>query len=118
MGTRVLFWRSGSKTPLTINADSRYGQVRAQITDHKGKPLSGYTYSDCRPLEDDALAWQPHWGGRTWPSEGLNHTTARVELELLNARVFAIKGDFVPMQGVQVTDFLSTGTPPQTRSGF
>jgi len=122
VGTRVFFLRVGP--PLVVNVNSEHGAVRAQMTDHRGDPLPGFTYDDCEPFSGDDVAWVPRWAsnntapGRWQTSAALNNTVVRLELELLNARVYAISANLVPMQAVQVTDWLQTGKPPKPRPGF
>jgi hypothetical protein len=175
IGTRVMYHHCSS-TPLTINIDCKHGSARAQLTDHNGKPLTGYTYvmapvsfvspadltgttslglhcawvgtsavapppshthtrtpahphapthiaptsryDDSVTLSDDTVAWSPQWNGGQRSAADACNTTIRLELELINARVYAITGDVVVMQAVQVNDWSSNGIVPQQRPGF
>lgn len=111
IGTRVLYWR----TPHTLemNIDARFGRARARLTNSSGYPLEGFDYHDCFPFSGDDTAWRPYWGKRN-----VTHVVYRVELELLNARVWSIRGDFIVMQTVQVNEFATDGTVPVYRPGF
>ena len=39
---------------LTLNAEARGGEVKAQVLDSAGKPMPGFTFADCTPIRSDA----------------------------------------------------------------
>ncbi len=112
--TRPLFMR---ETDLTINAQAPYGEVRVQVVDVTGNPVRGYSFEDCFPLTGDALFWQPQWKeGRNVGA--LQNQVVQLEVELTNARLYAIRGDFVPCVAHEVRHFQDTGEYPTIRQGF
>lgn len=77
-----------SAKSLTLNADATGGEARVQITDANGKPLSGYTFADCKPVTTDSLAAPVRWKK---PLERLRGVPIRVEFRLQRARLFAFE---------------------------
>ena len=112
--TRPLYWRGGE---ARINIQAPHGQARVQITDAGGKPLEGFSFADCMPFADDELGWSPCWkNGRRLSA--LANRAVRLELEILNGRMYAIGGDFTPMVARQVRRFEEDGLVPEARPGF
>ena len=113
LGTRPLYWRGGE---ARLNVQSGH-EIRMQVTDTEGKALEGYHLADCEPLKGDDLYWTPRWkNGR-----GLNEfakKALRLEIQLNNARIYAIRGDFIPMSARETSVFLRTGEKPVHRPGF
>ena len=74
-------------------------------------------FEDCEPFRGDALGWSPRWtGGR-----GLNEFTGqaiRLEVQLNNARIYAIRGLFTAMANRETRTFVRTGEAPKRRLGF
>jgi len=102
IGTRPLFWKSGS--PLELNVLAPAGEVRVQITDSKGAVLSGYSFGDCVPFTGDALRWKPIWRESS-SVLSLPGRTLRLEVRLDNARLFAIRGNFRILTAAEVDDY-------------
>lgn len=73
---------------LKLNADSRGGEIRVQITDAVGTPLPGFRFEDCRPLAADALDAPVDWGR---PLSTLRGRTIRLEFHIRNARLYALE---------------------------
>ncbi len=71
---------------LTLNADAQRGEVRVQITDVDGKPISDFSSADCRPIASDSLAAPVEWKGQLSTIRG---RPVRLEFSLKNARLFA-----------------------------
>ena len=114
VGTRALYWRGGE---LELNVQSQGGHVRAQITDHEGVLLEGYRSEECESFTGDNTAWKPVWkGGKTLAA--LANKTIRVEVELDNARIYAISGDFIPLSAPSCRQFEIHGVVPTPRPGF
>ena len=114
LGTRALYWCRGE---LELNVQSQGGYARAQITDHEGVPLGGYKFEECETFTGDNTAWKPAWkGGKTLTT--LANKTIRVEVELGSARIYAIRGDFVPLSAGDARQFERHGVVPKRRPGF
>lgn len=113
LGTRGLLWHGGE---AYLNVQSGH-QVHVQVTDVEGAPIEGYRFEDCEPFRGDALGWSPRWtGGR-----GLNEFTGqaiRLEVQLNNARIYAIRGLFTAMANRETRTFVQTGEVPKRRLGF
>jgi hypothetical protein len=112
-GTRSLYWQGGE---ARFNIQSGL-ETRVQVTDPVGEVIEGYSYADCLPFTGDALDWSPRWtGGR-----GLAPFTGqaiRLEVEMNNARIYAIRGDFLPLSGRELRSFMDRGEKPIPRPGF
>jgi hypothetical protein len=115
IGTRALYWRGGEAELNTQCFDG--GAVRAQVTDIDGKPLDGYRFDDCMPLAGDDTAWTP-----TWRSDKTLRQQAgrllRLEVELADARLYAVRGNFEPLVAGQAWRFRDEGLVPELRPGF
>lgn len=113
IGTRSLYWQGGE---ARFNIQSGL-ETRVQVTDPAGEVIEGYRYADCQPFTGDALDWTPRWtGGR-----GLTSFTGqaiRLEIEMNNARIYAIRGDFLPLSGRELRTFMDRGEKPIPRPGF
>lgn len=72
---------------LTLNADAETGEIRVQICDRDGRPLPGFTFSDCRRIAEDSLTAPVSWKR---PLQELRGQTVRLEFALRNARLFAV----------------------------
>ena len=107
LGTRPLFWRGGE---LCLNVQSGQ-EVRVQVTDVEGQTIEGYSFDDCEPFSGDALFWEPRWGNGVRLA-ALGKQLLRLEISLENARIYAIRGDFVPLASREVRRFLETGEEP------
>ncbi len=113
LGTRPLFWKGGE---VRLNVLSGH-EVRVQVTDPLGKVQEGYTFADCEPFMGDDLYWTPSWKGGRQLKEFTNKGI-RLEVELNNARIYAIRGDFIPMSARETRDYMDTGKEPVYRPGF
>jgi hypothetical protein len=115
VGTRALYWRGGE---VELNARAGAGgSVRVQITDKAGKPLAGFKFADCIPLEGDQTAWTPRWrSGNTLAQQ--TQGAVRIEAELRSAQLYSMRGDFVAMTGGETYRLLDDKQAPQVRPGF
>jgi len=115
IGTRSLYWRGGE---AELNAECLdAGQVRAQATDIDGKPLDGYRFEDCVPLTGDNTAWTPTWkSGKSLSQQ--SGKLLRLEVELTAARLYAMRGDFVPLIAGEAWRYRDEGLVPEPRPGF
>jgi len=104
IATRMLYWKGGE---LELNVQSQNGTARVQVTDVKSVPLPGYTFAECHSFSGDDTAWRPVWQEQ------------RTLGALNNARLYALRGDFVPMIGPWSVLSLEQGKVPQEPSpGF
>ncbi|MBO9604469.1 MAG: hypothetical protein J7639_00885 [Paenibacillaceae bacterium] len=114
VGTKPLLYRGGD---IELNVQSQGGYAKAQLTDWSGRPLEGYTFDDCVPFSGDDSAWKPQWQGGKRVDE-LAGQAIRVEVELLNARLYAIRGEIASMYAGQCWRYVHEGIEPLPRSGF
>ena len=114
IGTRSLFWKGGE---VEINIQSQNGYSRVQLTDEDGIPINGYTFEDCLPFTGDDTSWSPMWKNGKMLDEHRSKTL-RLEIELKNARIYSIKGDFIPLVAGESWRFNKEGITPQYREGF
>lgn len=114
VGTRAVFWRAGE---VELNVQSPGGDVRARVTDPTGKPIEGYTFVDCQPFAGDSTAWTPQWGGGK-ELAALADRCVRIEVQLNRARLYAIRGDFLPLRAGDVYRYEQDGIEPKPRPGF
>ncbi len=70
-----------------------------QVTDVKSVPVPGYTFAECQPFSGDDTAWRPVWQEQRTLGGLEGGRALRIEVELNNARLYALRGDFVPMIG-------------------
>lgn len=71
---------------LTLNVDARDGEIRAQATEADGKPLPGFAFEDCTPINTDSLTAPVTWKR---PFSEISGKPLRLEFYLKNARLFA-----------------------------
>ena len=87
------------------------------LLDDLGEPLEGFTYDDCAPFTGDDVAWRPVWrDGRTPGAVGRRFI--RIGVRLLNARLYAIRGDFYASAGLDMGLFNERGITPRPNSAF
>lgn len=108
VGTRPLHLLGGG---FELNAQAPAGWVRAQLAEPDGKPIEGYTFADSDVLHGDQTAWRPRWGGRD--ASELADRFVTLEIHLENARLYAIRGNFVECRYPDVIRFQRDGTRPQ-----
>jgi hypothetical protein len=110
VGTRALRW-GGEE--VSLNVQGQGGEVRAQATDAAGVPLKGYTFQNCDPFSGDQTDWVPAWkdGMKLQAQSG---KVIRIEVQLQSSRLYAIRGDFVPLIGAQVGRFTNLGVLPES----
>jgi hypothetical protein len=88
---------------LSLNLRAGFGEVRVQVADYNCRPLPGYTFEECEPIQGDHLALHPRWKGhpdlaaaqklatdRGYPAKG----RVRLQVRLDQAELFSITGDF------------------------
>ncbi len=87
-------WLRITGDELKINAKCPYGSVRVQIVDEKGKPIPGFTYNDCKPMQGDELFWQPEWAGGKLSNVIDGRKRRQLDIEVVSGQLFAVRGDF------------------------
>ncbi len=112
LATRPLFLRSGD---VRLNVQAAH-EVRVQVTDPEGRSLPGYTFADAEPLRGDELFWTPRWRNRRL--EELTRQVVCLEIRLHQARIYAVRGDFVPTIPSAARRYAETGTEPQFQPGL
>lgn len=78
---------------LLINADARFGQIRAELCDSSGEIIPGYAREDCQPIEADRLDHQIRWKAKSLGS-AIDRTkifrrSLRIRFYLNRASLFA-----------------------------
>ena len=127
--TKPMYWRGGE---LRLNVQGLGPGARADPSGNflltcgarvqiaagiRGQPIEGYTFDECRAYAGDSLQWRPTWrSGRKL--DQLKGQIIQVGIELNNARLYAIRGDFQLLCPREVLDFEETGEPPAPRPGF
>lgn len=71
---------------MTLNVAAPRGEARVRITDADGKPLPGFNFDDCRPINTDSLDAPVQWKGKLATLRGQR---LRLEFLLKSARLFA-----------------------------
>ena len=107
LGTRPLFWRGGE---VRLNVQSGQ-EARVQVTDGQGQTIEGYEFDNCEPFAGDELFWEPRWKSGIGMA-ALGNQMLRLEISLENARLYAVRGDFVAPSGREIRRFLETGEEP------
>ena len=114
VGTRPLHLRGGD---VYVNVQCPAGEVRAQLTDSAGTTLEGYAFEDSEAFTGDRVDWSPIWaGGKSL--RDLSGRAIRVELELTNGNLYALRGNFMVLTGYECKRFEKYGEIPAERPGF
>jgi hypothetical protein len=108
VGTRPLYWVGGE---AELNLLAPAGWVRTQVTDTHGNAFEGYTFADSEVMRGDDVAWVPKWtSGRTL--DELTNRMISIEVQLENARLYAIRGNYLPCRWGDVKRLEQTGVRP------
>ena len=75
---------------LRINADVPSGQVRVEVQDKAGRPLSGFRLRDCRPFSGDAVRHRFAWQGKSDLTEFLGREI-RLHFEVLRGDLYSFR---------------------------
>ncbi len=76
-------------TKLYLNFTTKpAGEIRVQISE-KGKPISGYTFSDCSPIRGDEFKYPLTWRGKTEISISEGKPVV-VQFRMNQAKLFAL----------------------------
>lgn len=91
--------------------------ARVQINDYRGNPMKGYTFEDCRPFAGDSQDWKPTWkSGKKLAA--LKGKDLQVSIQMNNARLYAIRGNFQLMSPQHWRDYNAKGEVPQVTPGL
>lgn len=72
--TRPMYWANRT---LEVNADARRGSLRAELLDHYGKPIPGFTLADADRFSGNSFSQTMSWKGvRALPVERVGHAYA------------------------------------------
>lgn len=85
-----------------LNLRAHLGWVRVQLSDVNRQPLPGYTFDDCQAFRGDEYHWEPTWIGAKDP---ITELVGRIEVELVNAELYSIRGNFEWMNTPVVRNF-------------
>jgi len=72
---------------MTLNADASAGVIRVQVSDADGKPLPGYSFADCQPVNADGLNLPVKWSAKSLAD--LRGKAVRLEFSVNNASLYA-----------------------------
>ena len=79
---------TGSK--LHVNAKANFGNLLVEVLDREGKPLAGFTQTECRPVRTDRVD-QPITWQRNADLGSLKNQPIRLRFSLENARLFSYR---------------------------
>lgn len=125
VATKPLYWRGGELSlnihgqggPATVSGSFLCNGARVQINTMRGEPMEGYTFAECRPFAGDSLCWRPTWrSGRRM--DALKGRDIQVAIELHNARLYAMRGDFKVLSPQEWRDLTERGEAPKALAGF
>ena len=74
---------------LTLNAAAQNGEVRVQVIDASGKPISGLTFADCKPIKGDALDAAVAWKKNSLAD--VAGKPVRLEFAIKNGSLYALE---------------------------
>ena len=112
--TRIMF---ANGPELNMNVLAPHGIVQAQVMDDTGEPIEGYSFEDCIPFTGDNVRWSPEWrDGRRFG--GIGKRIVRLGVRMLNARLYAIRGNFHPIASMDRALFEEKGTEPPPISTY
>ncbi len=76
------FIPEGKNVELALNADCRDGRIDVELVDEgTGKPLTGFEYDSCEPMETDQIHRVVRWGGRPFPANHGGPLRVRIRLQ-------------------------------------
>ncbi len=78
---------------LTMNAAAPLGEVRYQLADLDSRPIEGFTFDACEPLQtEDALSYPLRWRNRSL--EDVVGKIVRLQVTMRHAQLYAFRGRF------------------------
>jgi hypothetical protein len=81
--TRQIEWPGGD---LMVNAEAKEGELTVRVTDARRKPLAGFDYADCKPIQSDGVRQRVMWKGGSL--EAQKGQVVRLEFLLKNADLY------------------------------
>lgn len=84
--TRTLRWPGGQ---LLLNANAARGEIQVRVSNAGRKPLPGFDYADCLPLQQDSTAVAVRW--KKADVDTLRGKTIRLEIFLRNADLYTFR---------------------------
>ena len=95
--TRVLEWGGGN---LSLNVNAQGGEVHVQVGDATNDvPLPGFSFADCVLFSGDSTSYIPQWQADGIQASGISAlpsgTRIKVQIQLLNAELFSLSGNFI-----------------------
>jgi len=114
VGTRALYWKGGE---AGLNLDAAGGTARVRVVTARNLPVPGYGFDDCAALTEDRTDWTPRWGGGRTLND-LAGRMVRIEVEMQNAKLYALRGNFVLSRMEEVRLFEKDKTVPVALPGL
>jgi len=74
---------------ICVNLEAPSGALQAELLDHEGRPLPGFTREACRPVTGDQLCSPLEWNGRADLSDLLGRRL-KMRLYLRDARLYSL----------------------------
>ncbi|HEU5317177.1 MAG TPA: hypothetical protein VFX49_13795 [Chloroflexota bacterium] len=75
---------------LSLNVKGDYGEVRVELLDERGDPLSGYSEEECVPVHEDGVAVPVRWRDRT-SLAALADRPVKLRFTLKNTRLYSYR---------------------------
>ena len=114
MTTRIVYWKGGE---LQINVKASEGEIRVQVEDAMGKPLTGYGFDDAVSFAGDELYWTPQWkDGKSMAQ--VAGQVVRFSVRLTDGSIYAMRGDFAPVGPYDYQKFKSAGSEPRALDAY
>ena len=110
--TRPLLWQGG---PLELNIECPQGAATCAVLNEQGQPLAGFTHDACRIAAADSIRAEVGWQEQDMSS--LVGRPVMLEVRWTAGRLYALRGDFQPLNFNQVQRYLHLGEPCNRR-GF
>ncbi len=114
--TREMLWQGGEVQVNLTAAHATLAVYESAVAGDAfghGTPVPGYGHEDCVPFSGDDTAWQPSWDGKGL--DALVGRTLSLELRLTDGRVYALRGDCLPMCNTDAMRWRLFGAVPPLR---
>lgn len=92
------------KPELRLNVNAPFASVRAEIR-RDGRPVEGFTYEDCRPIEGDHPSCPLEWKGGSLGRFCGENQWIRLHVRMEQAELFAVEGDFAFTINTRAPDY-------------
>lgn len=112
--TKALYWRGGE---ASLNVAASGGVVQVRVREARGKTIPGYEFENSEPFTGDDVAWVPRWkSGRTL--DALSGRMIMLEIRMVNARLYAIRGNFTLVRLLGLQRWEKEGIAPSPGAGL